>query len=178
MTDADLVKRFRRGDRDAFDELVRRHARPLTIALLGILRDEEDAKDISQTALLKAYNGLPRFMAASSFKTWLYRIAFNAARDHLRRRRRHDSEEIETIPAGNPSAGESIDADRRRARLREAIERLPEKQRLTLQLRVYEEMDYQEIERILGGTPGTGRANFFQAVRTLRRTMGADNEKH
>ncbi|MBM3300423.1 MAG: hypothetical protein FJY85_10750, partial [Deltaproteobacteria bacterium] len=86
MTDEELVRQFRRGSREAFSELVRRHSRPLTMMIVRLIRDEEEAKDISQKVFLKAYEGLPRFMMASSFKTWLYSIAVNTVTDHKRKR--------------------------------------------------------------------------------------------
>ncbi|MGO9570579.1 MAG: RNA polymerase sigma factor, partial [Desulfomonilaceae bacterium] len=98
-----------------------------------------------------------RFMMVSSIKTWLYTIALNAMRDHLRK-----SKAI-LVPdmldqLGDPaeSADESLDRARNLERIRKAMETLPEKQRLTVQLRIYEEMDYKEIAKVLGG-PGTSR---------------------
>ena len=173
MNDADLVKEFRKGNKEAFSELVRRHSRPLTMMIFRLVRDEEEARDISQKAFLNAYEGLPRFMMASSFKTWLYRIAINATRDHLRRRKPPaETEFLEQVPDPGQSPAERVERDIDRRRLREAIEELPEKQRLTLQLRIYEEMDYKEIARILGGTAGSARGNFFQATRKLREMLG------
>lgn len=173
MTDADLVKEFRRGNKEAFSELVTRHSRPLTMTLLRILKDEEEARDISQTAFIKAFEALPRFMMASSFKTWLYSIAMNAARDLLRRRRpTADSEVLDTIADPAESTTERLGKAQYLKKLRESIELLPEKQRLTLQLRVYEEMDYKQIARVLGGTAGGARGNYFQAVRALKQMIG------
>jgi RNA polymerase sigma-70 factor (ECF subfamily) len=172
MNDADLVKAFRRGDRDAFSELVKRHMKPLPMTILRIVRDEEEARDISQAAFLKAYEGLPMFMRASSFKSRLYRIAINAAKDHLRRKRpAADTDLAERWADQGESPAQCLDRERLLKQLREAVSMLPEKQRITLQLRIYEEMDYREIAGILGGTSGAARANFFQAARKLRTIM-------
>jgi RNA polymerase sigma-70 factor (ECF subfamily) len=178
MNDADLVKEFRKGNRDAFSELVRRHTQPLTMMILKIVRDEEEARDISQSAFLKAFEALPRFLMASSFKTWLYRIAINKAKDHLRKKiPAPDTEFVEQSTDSALSVGEKLERKRWLKRLRDAVDSLPEKQRLTLQLRIYEEMDYREIARVLGGTAGSARANFFQASRKLREILGTDHEK-
>ena len=172
MDDADLVKEFRRGNQEAFSELVRKYSRPLTLMILKLVRDEDQARDISQTALLRAYEGFPRFTMASSFKTWLYSIALNAARDHLRRRKVLISHEVlPELPDPVESAGEQLDKFRNVDRLRAAIAQLPEKQLLTLQLRIYEEMDFREIAEILGGTAAGARGNFFQAAKTLREKL-------
>ncbi len=173
MTDADLVREFRNGNREAFSQLVERYARPLTTMILRIVRDPEEAKDISQTAFLKAYEGLPAFMSASSFKTWLYRIAINAARDHLRKRNpRLAVDALDEIASKEESAWEQLEKARSLKKLREAVAELPEKQRLTLQLRVYETMDYKQIAKVLGGTEAGARGNFFQAIRALRNKLG------
>ena len=85
--ETELLKESRRGNHDAFSQLIQRHERPLTMMIFKMVRDLEDAKDLSQTVFLKAFEGLPRFLSASSFKTWLYRIAVNSVRDHLRKAR-------------------------------------------------------------------------------------------
>jgi len=178
MNDADLVRDFRNGNREAFAELVRRYSRPVTMTILGIVRDNEAAKDISQHVFLKAFEKLSGFMFASSFKTWLYRIAINAARDHLRRRKYDFTAELNDYVAdpGRPP-GVRLEEHSTQLLVRSAIEELPEKQRLTLQLRIYDEMDYKEIARVLGGTEGGARVNFFQAVKTLRKKIGGIDEK-
>jgi RNA polymerase sigma-70 factor, ECF subfamily len=175
MTDADLVAQFRQGNGEAFSELVRRYSRPITIMILRMVRDPEDAKDLSQEVFLKAYEGIPRFMSASSFKTWLYTIALNTARDHIRKHRPTVSpDELNALESPAEPAELQLDRARFSERLRAEIERLPEKQRLTLQLRVHEELDYREIARVLGGTAGGARGNFFQAVKTLKERLGAN----
>ena len=173
MTDADFVKEFRKGNKEAFSGLVEKYSKPITMMILRLVKDLEEAKDISQTVFLKAYEGLPTFMMNSSFKTWLYRIALNAASDHLRKRRPSTLlDSFDNFPASALSPGEQIDRARYLERLRRAIEELPEKQRLTLELRIYDELDYNEIARILGGTAGGARGNFFQATKTLRQKFG------
>lgn len=174
MNDADLVTAFRKGEAGAFSELVRRYSKPLTMMILRIVRDEEDAKDLSQVAFIKAYEGFPRFARASSFKTWLYSIAMNTVKDHLRKRRPPMiADALERVPDTAESAPERLDKKRHLMTLRKAMEELPEKQRLTLQLRIYEQLEYKEIAQILGGTSGSARGNFFQAVKSLKEKLGS-----
>ena len=173
MNDADLLREFRKGNKEVFSELVSRYSEPLTMMILRMVRDPEEAKDISQTAFLRAYEGLHKFMMVSSIKTWLYTIALNAMRDHLRKRKVTlvpDMLDQLVDPAEPPE--ESLDRAWNLERIRNAMETLPEKQRLTVQLRIYEEMDYKEIAKVLGGTEGGARGNFFQAVRALREKLG------
>lgn len=173
MNDEALVKEFLKGSREAFSELVKRHSRPLTTMILRMVRDQEEAKDISQKVFMRAFTGLPRFMLASSFKTWLYTIAINAVRDHLRSRKpQMASEKLDDVPDGKASPWERLDDARNLERMRDAIDQLPEKQRITMQLRIYEEMEYREIASVLGGTAAGARGNFFQAVKSLRNKLG------
>jgi len=141
--------------------------------ILRIVRDPEEAKDISQMAFLKAHEGLHRFMMVSSIKTWLYTIALNVMRDHLRKRKAILVPDM-LDQLGDPAepADEGLDRARNIERIRKAMETLPEKQRLTVQLRIYEEMDYKEIAKVLGETEGGARGNFFQAVKALREKLG------
>jgi RNA polymerase sigma-70 factor (ECF subfamily) len=172
LSDAELVARFQNGYHEAFSELVERHLKPMTLVVLRMVRDGEAAKDIAQTTFLKAYESLSGFQKASSFKTWLYRIAVNTTKDHFRKAKEHSDTDVSELPAA-PEDSPSVLFEKARglASLRTAIEKLPEKQRLTLQLRIYDEMGYNEIAQILGGTEGGARANFFQAVRSLKVSM-------
>lgn len=177
MNDAELVKKFRRGSKEAFSELVERYSKPLTMMILRLVRDQEAARDISQNVFLKAYEGLPRFMMTSSFKTWLYSIALNSVRDHLRKSEsRHVAELTEDLPDCSLSQADRLEHAVLRARVRRAVEELPERQRLTLKLRVYEGMEYKEIARLIGGNENTARGNFFQATRTLREKLEHSDE--
>ncbi len=173
MDDTTLVREFLKGDTEAFSELVRKYSRSLTMMILKMVKDPEEAKDISQQAFLKAYEGLPKFAMASSFKTWLYSIAINAVRDSFRKRKNIvDSGILQFIADPSDSPSDLLDREMKLAKLRKAIEGLPEKQRLTLQLRIYEEMDYREIANVMGGSEGAARVNFFQAAKTLRERLG------
>jgi RNA polymerase sigma-70 factor, ECF subfamily len=174
MNDADLLREFRKGNKEVFSELIDRYSKPLTMMILRIVRDPEEARDISQMAFLRAYEGLHKFMMVSSIKTWLYTIALNAMRDHLRKRKAILVPDMldQLMDPAEPTE-ETLDRAQKLERIRKALETLPEKQRLTVQLRIYEEMDYKEIAKVLGGTEGGARGNFFQAVKTLREKLGS-----
>ncbi len=173
MNDADLLREFRKGNKEVFSELVSRYSKPLTMMILRIVGDPEEARDISQIAFLKAYEGLHKFMMVSSIKTWLYSIALNAMRDHLRKRKATlVPDAFEQLVDPKEPVEVSLDKARNLERIREAMERLPEKQRLTVQLRIYEEMDYKEIAKLLGGTEGGARGNFFQGIKALKEKLG------
>jgi RNA polymerase sigma-70 factor (ECF subfamily) len=162
------------GRRGAFDVLVERHRRPVYQVCFRFTRSHEDASDLTQEVFLRAFRSLASFQGRAALSTWLYRIAVNAALS------RHDSsrvvhEAIENVP-GLAAPGEAADARLVRAeqaaRVRDAVARLPARQRATLILRVYQELPHEEIAQILGGSVGTAKANFFHALRNLRRLLG------
>jgi len=168
--DAALIARYRTGDRSAFDELVRRYQRPLYYLALRYVRVEADAKDVAQRALVKAYSALAGFRADSSFRTWLYRIAINLCLNHLRDRKREEMRpEVDEALAAPPSGGDRALIERERgALLRDAIAELPPKQRMVLELRVYDELPFREVAELAGCSENSAKVNFHHAVKRLR----------
>ena len=171
--DAALIERYRAGDRSAFDELVRRYQRPLYYLCLRYVRVEADAKDLAQRTLVKAYSALAGFRAASSFRTWLYRIAINFCLNHLRDRKREEMRpELGESLIAPPSGGDRALIERERgARLRDAIAELPPKQRMVLELRVYDELPFREVAELAGCSENSAKVNFHHAVKRLRAIM-------
>jgi RNA polymerase sigma-70 factor (ECF subfamily) len=179
-TDEHWVERARAGDVGAFEELVRRHQRGVYAFCRRLTGDHHQADDVAQEAFVRAYSALGRFRGESLFGTWLRQIALNLARSAMRRRRFEPlgGVDLETLAAPLPAGGQAgrSPADGpdpiRRRRLEEAVRCLPEKQRLTLMLKVYEEMTHAEVARSLGCTVGTVKANLFHALRKLRQALG------
>ena len=175
MTDAELARRAKAGDRDAFGLLVDRHApmvRRLTRAVLGHL---EDAEDAAQDAFLHAWTALDRFDSSASLGPWLARIAMNAARD-LRRRRRVRS--TEAIPESQAATSRPPDSETERsllrARLTAALSQLPERQRAAVVLFEVEGYSHAEVGAMLGIPEGTARSDVFHARRKLRTMLGPE----
>jgi RNA polymerase sigma-70 factor, ECF subfamily len=173
--DAALVDRYRAGDASAFDELVRRYQRPLYYLALRYVRVEADAKDLAQRTFVKVFGALSGFRADSSFRTWIYRIAINLCLNHLRDRKREEirGELGDALPAPG-AGGERALLDRERgARLRDAIAELPPKQRMVLELRVYDELPFREVAELVGCSENSAKVNFHHATRRLRAILGA-----
>ena len=175
VTDAELVRKAKGGDREAFGSLVDRHApmvRRLTRAVLG---HPEDAEDAAQEAFLHAWTALDRFDPTASLGPWLARIAMNAARD-LRRRRRVRS--TEPIPNSQAATGRGPDSNAERALLRErlthALSTLPERQRAAVVLFEVEGYSHAEVGAMLGIPEGTARSDVFHARRKLRHVLGTE----
>jgi len=170
--DRQLVERFKRGDQSAFDKLVIKYKSQIYYLVLRIIGDSNEAADIAQNTFVRAYQKLHSFLGKASFKTWLYRIAINLSKNYLREKVR--KEHLPLLPeAGSviESKVEEMIAKERSHMVREAVFQLPERQKLTLILRIYEELPYKEIARIMGGTTGLAKVNFHHAINNLRKIM-------
>jgi RNA polymerase sigma-70 factor (ECF subfamily) len=167
----EAVEACQRGEREAFDRLVERFQRDIYRLCYRYVNNHEDANDVAQEVFLKAYRAIRRFRGDSSFSTWLYRIAVNTCLN-FRSSRKPETEELPEALA-DPRAGvvTSLESEEQARRVREAIRRLPEKQRATLILKVYHDLTHEEVARILGSTVGTVKANLFHALGNLRKLV-------
>ncbi len=174
ISDAELVRKSRHGDRSAFGVLVQRHHEAVYRVALSIVSDTDAAQDVAQDAFLKAFRGLRGFRGESAFRTWVLRIAANEAKGALRKRgRRRESalEDAPTISARGPNPEDrAVDADAA-ARARRLLDELPEKQRLSVSLRIDEGLSFREIAEITDSTEGAARVNYFHGIHKLRELM-------
>jgi len=161
------------GDASAFDALVVRHQKSIQRVCYRFTGNTEDAADLTQEVFVKAYRSLPKFRGTSAFSTWLYRIAVNACLSFkaARKNRTEDWDEDHDIVAEGPSAEESLDASMNAETVRKALDTLPEKQRVTVIMKVLEERTHAEVAEILGSNVGTVKANLFFAIRNLRKQL-------
>ncbi|MBM3296164.1 MAG: sigma-70 family RNA polymerase sigma factor [Candidatus Aminicenantes bacterium] len=174
MEEQELIRRSQEGDRQAFAALVRKYQTKVHSLAYGFTRNDAQADDLAQDIFLKAWLGLPRFEAKSSFGTWLYRIAVNRLKDHLRRKA--SSREVPLEEAGLEAAARALPADdaearereQRTALVRECLSGLPEKFRMILTLRDIEGLPYGELSRALGLSAGTVDSRLFRARKMLR----------
>jgi RNA polymerase sigma-70 factor (ECF subfamily) len=174
--DLDLISRTEAGERVAFDDLVLKYQKPLYALLYRMVGNREDASDLLQKAFVKAFTGLRSFERRSTFKTWLYQIAINLAKNVYRDRARFEQVPIDDIIIKrNPRTLETLIHNESRLLLQKALGGLPEKQRLTLMLRVQEEKKFKEIAEIMKCSLGTTKANYHHAVQKLKKTMGEKN---
>src|SRR5580765_1475488 len=173
-TDERLVERFKRGDESAFEELVRRHRERVYRAAWRVAGDHAEADDLAQESFLRAYRSLAGFRGESRFLTWMMRILMNLALSRRGSRRA-------TVPleeAGHAGTEEGAGESALRRQVREAVERLPPRQRQVLVLKVYEGMKFTEVAEVMEISVGTAKATFFQAVRGLRRRLVDRNLHH
>ena len=144
---------------------------------LGCCRwDREEAEEVLQTTYLKILDGRARFDERSSFKTWLYQIAINLAKNVYRDRARFTQVPIdEVIIKRYPRTLDVLIQNESRLLLRKTVERLPEKQRLTLLFRIQEGRKFDEIAEIMKCSIGTAKANYHHAVQKLKAMMGQES---
>jgi RNA polymerase sigma-70 factor (ECF subfamily) len=195
MTDKDhssaddpaLVKAAQQGDMAAFEELVARHRDKIYARAFSMMRNEEEAIDLSQEAWVKAWQRLIQFQGESSFGTWLTRIVINLCLDQLRKHKRQRTESIEAMDEEsggverqmpvvtiNPTAG--LERSELRQRIDRALGQLSYEHRTVLVLHEFEEMEYKQIAKSMGCSIGTVMSRLFYARRKLAALL-ADLKK-
>jgi RNA polymerase sigma-70 factor (ECF subfamily) len=179
-----LVKRAQEGDRDAFRTLVERHQRRAFAIAIGLVRDENDARDIVQEAFLRVFRSLDRFKGGSSFFTWLYRIVTNLAIDLMRKPARREAElfddpqiadDADVFPFMSRIDGaDPADMVRRREiaeRIQEALDALPPYHRAVIMMREVEGMSYQQMAEAMDVSKGTIMSRLFHARQKLQKAL-------
>ncbi len=182
MTDAvdpdrDLAKRLRMGDRSAFDALVRTHQKGVWRIVRRYIRSDADAADVTQLVFVRAFKGLATFRGAATVRSWLYRIAINCSLSWIRDHRREVAAEIsdDALVDVNHAPGK-IAGVQESARLRAAIVQLPPKQKLVLELRVFDDLSFKEVAELADCSENTAKVNFHYAVKRLRELLGDTRE--
>ncbi len=185
--DLTLVKRVRNGDQRAFKLLVERYQRKVYAVALGMLKDKEEAMDVSQEAFVKVYKYLDHFKGDASFYTWLYRITVNICIDIIRKRSGMGGEAVEfdeTVPmdvseANIGALGSRLGTNPQKSALRrelaekiqEALAAVPEKHRAILLLREVEGMSYEDLSRTLDIPKGTVMSRLFHARAKVQKIL-------
>ncbi|MBD3308001.1 sigma-70 family RNA polymerase sigma factor [candidate division KSB3 bacterium] len=170
--DFELIDLTLAGEKAAFEILVKRYSGSMYALAYRMLHDPDDAADICQDVFLKAYEALESFRKKSSFYTWLYRIGTNSCINHIRKNQAQHHIEFASYHAFKEADTlETLYKTELQEVVNDAIERLPEKQKATVMLRVCEGMSHREVSHILKCSVGTAKANYFHAIRNLRRFM-------
>jgi RNA polymerase sigma-70 factor (ECF subfamily) len=173
-TDEELVGRVRKGDDRAMNVLVDRHHGVVFRTCATILRDEDLAADASQNSFLKAFKAIDRFRGDAAFRTWLLAIASNEARGLLRRikQRREDAlEDADVVGAEEKDISAEVIHRSEVERVRAVLADLPEKQKLSVSLRIFDGLSFREIGVIIDSTEGAARVNYHHGIRRLRELL-------
>ena len=178
-SDRELVRDSRRGDKEAFRELVERYQRRITSVALGMVQNRDDAMELSQETFVKAFENLEKFKGESSFYTWLYRIVVNLAIDARRRDRRRPMVILEDRGTGDVM--DLLPTDERRAdpyeqtksreigqRVNEAIDELTPDHKAVIVLREVEGLSYDDISRVMQCSKGTVMSRLHYARKKLQ----------
>ncbi len=173
--DSDIIKEVIAGQNKSFSLLVERHQRALLRLSYRFTREQSMAEDIVQESFLKAYQKLSSFEGRSSFKSWLFQITVNTAKNKLRGQHR-DMVNIEDVHLGVDAGAESgmLQNDLKML-IQHEVEKLPEKQKLSLKLRIFEDLSFKEIASIMECPYDTAKANYRHALLKLKeRLMNQD----
>src|SRR6185437_1895072 len=193
--DADqvLVRRVQRGDKAAFDVLVRKYQHKIVKLVTRYVHDGAEALDVTQEAFIKAYRALPGFRGDSAFYTWLYRIGINTAKNYLVALGRRaptstsfDNEEAESFEDADALRDSSTPESELIGKeigntVNRAMEALPEDLRTAITLREIEGLSYEEIANVMNCPIGTVRSRIFRAreaiAAELRPLLGTDENR-
>lgn len=176
--DEALVRDAQKSDTDAFEELVARHRDKIYARAYSMMRNEEEAIDLSQQAWVKGWQRLVQFQGESSFATWMTRIVINLCLDRLRKLSRHRAESIEAMdeesggverqmPVVTVNPTERLERGELRQRIDRALEQLSEAHRTVLVLHEFEDMEYKNIAKAMNCSIGTVMSRLFYARRKM-----------
>ncbi|PJG59660.1 RNA polymerase sigma factor RpoE [Aeromonas cavernicola] len=182
LLDQQLVERVQRGDKNAFNLLVKKYQHKVVNLVAKYVSSPGDVPDVAQEAFIKAYRALPTFRGESAFYTWLYRIAVNTAKNYLTSQgRRPPSSDVEADDAESYGGGEALQevstpenlalTDEIKRTVFAAIEALPEDLRTAIILRELEGLSYEEIADIMDCPVGTVRSRIFRAREAIDKKL-------
>lgn len=182
LLDEQLVERVQRGDKNAFNLLVKKYQHKVGNLVARYVNNPGDVPDVAQEAFIKAYRALPTFRGESAFYTWLYRIAVNTAKNYLTSQgRRPPSSDVEAEEAEYYGGGEALQevatpenltlTDEIKRTVFSAIEALPEDLRTAITLRELEGLSYEEIAEIMDCPVGTVRSRIFRAREAIDKKL-------
>ena len=182
--DAALVKAAQKGDMQAFEELVARHRDKIYTRAFSMMRNEEEALDLSQEAWVRSWQHLKQFKGEASFVTWITRIVVNLCLDQLRRQKRFRADSIERLdeesggverqmPVVRPNPTERLERHELRQRIDKALGQLSYEHRTVLILHEFEELEYKEIAKRMACSIGTVMSRLFYARRKMANLMAS-----
>jgi RNA polymerase sigma-70 factor (ECF subfamily) len=181
-TDVQLMLDVKAGDEQSFELLLRKYRTPLVNFLYRMVRDTAVAEDLAQEVFLRVYRARQEYAPSAKFTTWMFRIATNLALNSVRDNRHHkmdvsmdqtvdtgeDEQRALEVPDKAPSVEQELVARCRADLIMKAIHSLPEKQRAAVLLHKYQELDYDEIARVLECSESALKSLLFRAYETLR----------
>lgn len=185
MSEKDLIRRCKKGDRSAFDELFEKYQAQIINIAYGMLSNQEDAYDAAQEVFVRVYKSIDMFKEQSSFTTWLYRVTANICSDMLRKRQRQtntvslnqsfENKDVD-IRDESPTPEENYELTERQAAVRAAIGELKDEYRIVITLCDLEGMSYESIAEILKVPTGTIKSRINRARAALKKILANKRE--
>jgi RNA polymerase sigma-70 factor (ECF subfamily) len=178
VTDRDLVATAVSGVEGSFEELVRRYQRPISAYVYRMVGNYESALDLTQEIFIKVYSSLQRYRSEFKFSTWIYKIAHNAAIDHLRRTATREQSLVMgpendqfdlPLESKRPSPEQESERKERRGEIESVVRALPSNYRELIILRHSQDLSYEEIVEVTGLPLGTVKNRLFRAREMMRQ---------
>lgn len=190
MTDEEIIRQLFQGNRELYGELVTKYQSMVFRTCMGFLHNKEDADDLTQEVFIQAYQSISKFKGESSFSTWVYRIAVNASLNKTRKKskslifQRFESffggerpKEFEIPVPENENPESILITDEHRQRIHQALDSLPENQRIAIVLSKYDELSQKEIAAIMNTSEGAVEALIQRAKANLREKLSSFSKK-
>ncbi|MGE5615011.1 MAG: RNA polymerase sigma factor [Bacillota bacterium] len=183
-----LISRSKAGDIEAFEELIEAYQKKIFNFAYRIIGNYDDAADLAQEALIRIFKSIGGFKEQSSFSTWIYRITTNVCLDEIRRRKNKKEhsldEEVQVddgqlkrqIMSEDPGPDEVYEREELRGIVKEAIDKLPEEQRIVITLRDIQGLSYDEIAEVLDCPGGTVKSRISRARQALKKVLSSKLE--
>jgi len=182
--DAHLMLRVKRGDLEAFEELVNKYKQPVTNLVCRMLGDATEAEDLAQNVFVQVYKSADRYRVSAKFTTWLFTIARNLCLNEIRRRSRHPAESLDAPhperedqplrqfeDAKTFSPPDALLHGELDQKIQQALSELPENQRLAILLCRQDELSYEDIARVLGCSLSATKSLIHRGRETLKQKL-------
>ena len=182
--DAALMLRVKRGDRGAFEDLVNKYKQPVMNIICRTIGDATEAEDLCQNVFVQVFKSADRYRVSAKFSTWLYTITRNLCLNEIRRRSRHPADSLDvTHPDNdtqplrqfedtkNPSVPETLLREELERKIQQALEELPDNQRIAILLCRQEDVSYEEISRVLGCSLSATKSLIHRGRETLKQRL-------
>ncbi|MBI5787357.1 MAG: sigma-70 family RNA polymerase sigma factor [Candidatus Schekmanbacteria bacterium] len=159
----------------SLEEIVKEYQRPVYFFVRRLIKSHEDAADITQQVFIQVHRNIKQLKIQANLRAWLYRIAQNLCYSHWRQQKKYTAVDIEAadhLLIDRRTPEEEVRKNQQQQLVREAVSALPYKQRVTLTLRVYEQMSYREIGQVLDCSENTAKVNYQHALNQLKTVLG------
>jgi len=184
LIDAELIRSFKKGDESAFSQIVLKYQNRLLQVATMVLGDEDEAMDMVQDAFVKAYFNIKSFRGNSTLYTWLYRILYNQCVSTLRRKKivsflsfENQDKSID-FPSREPDPEKEYEHKEILLAVKNAVGKLPVKQRMVFAMKQFDGLRHIEIAEILGISEGAVKSSYFHAIKKLRETLSQYGDEY